>query len=69
MEMAVRELGAERVVYGSDCAGRSFAPQLAKVQGGAIKEPEKELVLSGNLRRVLGPILRAKGIRDEPEAA
>ena len=31
VEMAVRELGAERVIYGSDAGGRSFASQLAKV--------------------------------------
>ncbi len=30
-EMAVREVGAERVIYGSDVSGRSFASQLAKV--------------------------------------
>jgi predicted TIM-barrel fold metal-dependent hydrolase len=32
-EMAMRELGVERVLYGSDAAGRSFASQLAKVFG------------------------------------
>jgi predicted TIM-barrel fold metal-dependent hydrolase len=29
--MAVRELGPERVIYGSDAGGRSFASQLAEV--------------------------------------
>jgi len=33
VEMAVRELGAQRVMYGSDFTGRSFASQLAKVYG------------------------------------
>ena len=32
VEMAVRELGAERVIYGSDVGGRSFASQSR--QGG-----------------------------------
>jgi uncharacterized protein len=32
-EMAVRELGAERVIYGSDAGERGFASQLAKVYG------------------------------------
>ena len=31
VEMAVRELGPERVIHGSDAGGRSFASQLAKV--------------------------------------
>jgi predicted TIM-barrel fold metal-dependent hydrolase len=61
VEMAVRELGAERVVYGSDVGGRSFASQLAKVMGADIPEASKALVLGGNLRRLLGPILRMKG--------
>lgn len=36
LEMAVRELGPERVIYGSDIWGRSFASQLAKVMGANI---------------------------------
>ena len=61
VEMAVRELGPERVVYGSDVGGRSFASQLSKVLGADIPEPAKALILGGNLRRLYGPILRAKG--------
>jgi predicted TIM-barrel fold metal-dependent hydrolase len=63
VEMAVRELGAERVIYGSDVAGRSFASQLAKVVGADISEDHKRLILGGNLRRMLRPILTAKGIQ------
>jgi predicted TIM-barrel fold metal-dependent hydrolase len=63
VEMAVRELGPERVIYGSDVGGRSFASQVAKVMGADIPEPAKELVLGGNLRRLFTPILRAKGHR------
>jgi predicted TIM-barrel fold metal-dependent hydrolase len=62
VEMAVRELGAERVLYGSDVSGRSFASQLAKVVGADIPDDARRLILGGNLRRLLGPILRAKGI-------
>ena len=61
VEMAVRELGPERVVYGSDVGGRSFASQLAKVMGADIPDSAKELVLGGNLRRLFTPALRAKG--------
>ena len=50
-----------RVVYGSDVGGRSFASQLAKVIGAEIPDSAKELVLGGNLRRLFAPILRAKG--------
>ena len=61
VEMAVRELGAERVIFGSDAAGRSFASQLAKVTGAEIPRPARRLILGENLRRLLTPILRAKG--------
>jgi uncharacterized protein len=63
VEMAVRELGAERVVYGSDVGGRCFASQVAKVIGAEIPDSAKQLILGGNLRRLLTPILKAKGYR------
>ena len=53
VEMAVRELGPQRVLYGSDAPGRSFASQLAKVQGADIPESSKRLILGENLRRLL----------------
>lgn len=62
-EMAVRELGAERVIYGSDAGGRSFASQLGKVFGAQIPDAAKQLILSGNLKRLMAPILRRKGIK------
>jgi len=63
VEMAVRELGAERVMYGSDFGGRSFASQLAKVRGADVPEEAKRLILGGNIRRMLAPILTEKGIK------
>jgi uncharacterized protein len=61
-EMAVRELGARRVLYGSDAGGRSFASQLAKVHGAKVSEEAKRLILGENLRALLTPILKRKGI-------
>jgi hypothetical protein len=63
IEMAVRELGAERVIYGSDVGGRSFASQIAKVVGAEISDSEKKMILGGNLRRLLQPSLTAKGFK------
>lgn len=61
-EMAVRELGPERVLYGSDAGGRSFASQLAKVLDADIPLQAKRLILGENLKRILSPCLQAKGI-------
>ena len=61
-EMAVRELGATRVIYGSDAPGRSFASQLAKVHGADIANEAKNQILAANLKRLLKPILADKGI-------
>lgn len=63
VEMAVREVGAQRVLYGSDVPGRSFASQLAKVMGADVTPADRQQILQGNLRRLLFPILRAKGVR------
>jgi uncharacterized protein len=62
-EMAVRELGPERILYGSDVGGRSFASQLAKVFGADIPDSTKRLILAQNLKRLLKPILEAKGVK------
>jgi len=62
VEMAVRELGPERVSYGSDAGGRSFSSQLAKVLSADVPDEAKRLVLGGNLRRLLKPILERKGV-------
>jgi predicted TIM-barrel fold metal-dependent hydrolase len=58
----VRELGAARVLYGSDAGGRSFASQLGKVLGADIPESAKRLILGENLKRLLTPILKQKGV-------
>jgi predicted TIM-barrel fold metal-dependent hydrolase len=63
VEMAVRELGAERVIYGSDVGGRSFASQLGKVMGAQIPQAAKDRILASNLRELMMPILQAKGVR------
>ncbi|MCW5978371.1 MAG: amidohydrolase family protein [Bryobacteraceae bacterium] len=63
LEMAVEELGPERIVYGSDVPGRSFASQLGKVLGADIPGAAKTLILGGNLKRLLTPIMKAKGMR------
>ncbi len=57
VEMAVRELGAHRVLYGSDAGGRSFASQLAKVYSANLSDAGRALIFGGNLRRMLAAAL------------
>lgn len=52
-ELAVALLGAQRVLYGSDAIGRSFASQLAKVLGAHISDADRDLILSGNIARMI----------------
>jgi predicted TIM-barrel fold metal-dependent hydrolase len=63
VEMAVREVGAARVLYGSDAGGRSFGSQVGKVMGADISEADRKAILGENLKRLMMPILRRKGIR------
>jgi len=63
IEMGVRELGPERVVFGSDFPGRSFASQLAKVYSADLSPAVRSMILGGNLKRLLTPVLTAKGIK------
>lgn len=62
VEMAVEELGAERIIYGSDIAGRSFSSQIAKVSGAAVSDRDKALIFCGNLQRMMTPMMKKKGI-------
>ena len=63
LRLAVRELGEQRVLFGSDAGGRSFASQIAKVEGADLPDATKRLVFKENLKRLLTPILAAKGVK------
>lgn len=63
VETAVRELGAERVIFGSDAPGRSFASQIAKVTGADISQKEKDLILGGNFKKMLEKGTENKGAK------
>ena len=53
VEMAVRELGVDRVVFGTDMPGRSMASQIGKVIGADISDADKEKILGLNVQRFL----------------
>ena len=49
VEMAVREVGSKRILYGSDIGGRGFVSQLAKVMGANLTKKERAHILGENL--------------------
>lgn len=57
IEMAVRELGAKRIVFGSHLPSRSLGTELSKVIAAEISEQDKRDILGENYRRLLGPVL------------
>jgi predicted TIM-barrel fold metal-dependent hydrolase len=54
MEMAIRELGAERIVFGSHLPSRSLGTELAKITAAEITFEVKKKILGQNLRDLLG---------------
>ena len=53
IEFMVRELGAERVLYGSDAPMRDPAPQLGWVVYADLPEEDKRAILGGNMANIL----------------
>lgn len=54
VERFVREVGAEKVLYGSDIPFIDPCGGLAKVVYAKISDREKEMILGGNILRILG---------------
>jgi predicted TIM-barrel fold metal-dependent hydrolase len=61
IDMAVRELGANRIVYGGHYPGRSFGTELSKVLGADISDGDRQLIFGENFRQLLAPIFRKQG--------
>ena len=53
IEYLVREVGAERILYGSDAAVHSFGHQLGRVVFADISQEDKRLILATNARSLL----------------
>lgn len=53
IEHAVEELGAERVLFGSDAHGVDLPVALAKIIGAEIVDADREMILGGNMQKLL----------------
>jgi predicted TIM-barrel fold metal-dependent hydrolase len=54
IEYAVRTIGADRIVYGSDVPGRDFSAQLGRVWGARLGDADRHRILHRNAERLLG---------------
>lgn len=53
VEKAVRELGVERILFGTDAPGVPFQPKLGQLWGLDVTEAQRELIARGNAIRLL----------------
>ena len=53
IEMAVRELGSQRIVFGSHLPSRSLGTELGKIIGADVSEQVKHQILGENYRKLL----------------
>jgi predicted TIM-barrel fold metal-dependent hydrolase len=53
-ELAVKRLGAHRVVFGTDSPIRSYGATLGKILGAKLSPSQRARILSGNAQRLLG---------------
>ena len=60
IEMAVRELGPRRIIFGSHLPSRSLGTELSKVTTANIPIGSKKRILGENYRTLLTPILKIK---------
>jgi predicted TIM-barrel fold metal-dependent hydrolase len=61
VDLAVKELGADRIVWGGHVPSRSYATELSKVLDADLTYGQRMLILGGNLRRIAGSIFEKKG--------
>ena len=61
IEMAVRELGPRRIIFGSHLPSRSLGTELSKITTANISHEDKKQILGQNYRTLLRPILQSKG--------
>jgi uncharacterized protein len=65
VEYAVKELGADRIVWGGHGPSRSYATELGKVLDADLSREDRMKIFGRNFRQYAEPIFRKKGIKIE----
>lgn len=63
VDLAVKELGADRIVIGGHIPSRSYATELSKVLDADLTQEQRMQIFGGNLRRIATPIFKKKGYK------
>lgn len=63
VDLAVKELGADRLVIGGHIPSRSYATELAKILDADLTQEQKVQIFGGNLRRIATAIFKKKGYK------
>jgi predicted TIM-barrel fold metal-dependent hydrolase len=61
VDYAVKELGADRIVWGGHGPSRSYATELGKVLDADLARADRMKVFGGNFRQLAAPIFKRKG--------
>lgn len=62
VDLAVKELGVDRIVWGGHGPSRSYATELAKVLDASLSHDERMKIFGRNYRHLAEPIFRKKGL-------
>jgi len=61
VDYAVKELSADRIVWGGHGPSRSYATELGKVLDADLARADRMKVFGGNFRQLAAPIFKRKG--------
>jgi len=65
VDYAIKELGADRIVWGGHGPSRSYATELGKVLDADLSRADRMKVFGGNFRQLAAPIFKRKGLKLE----
>lgn len=62
VDLAIKELGVDRIVWGGHGPSRSFSTEISKVLDASVSDAGRVKIFGGNYRRLAADIFRRKGL-------